>query len=100
MATTETLRDLIRKLLLPKFDRYVNRARRELLLERFASLVEIVDVLQPVRATRDPTDDRFLEAAVNGRAGVIVTSDRDLLDLHPFRGIEILTPADYLARNT
>ena len=30
----------------------------------------------------------------------IVTGDKDLLDLHPFRGIAIVTPADYLARET
>ena len=98
VATSETLRELIEKLLLPKFDRYVRRERRDALLQRVASLVEIIDVLQPIRASRDPKDDKFLEAAVNGRADVIMTGDRDLLDLNPFRGIAILTPADYLTR--
>jgi len=98
VATSETLRELIEKLLSPRFDRYVSRARRDALLQRVAYLVEIVEVLQPVRASRDPRDDKFLEAAVNGRADVIVTGDRDLLDLNPFRGIAILTPAGYLRR--
>ena len=49
-----------------------------------------------IRACRDPKDDKFLEVAVHGSADVIVTGDSDLLDLHPFRGIAILTPADYL----
>ena len=100
IATPDTLRELIEKLLSPKFDRYVGRDQRDALLQRIASLTEIVEVLQPVRASRDPKDDKFLEAAVNGRADVIVTGDRDLLDLHPFRGIAIMTPADYLARKT
>ena len=100
VATTETLRELIEKLLLPKFDRYVRRERRDALLQRVASLFEIIDVLQPIRASRDPKDDKFLEAAVNGRADVIMTGDRDLLDLNPFRGIAIMTPAGYLARDT
>ena len=100
VATTETLRELLGKLHSPKFDRYVRRERRDALLERVASLVEIIDVLQPIRASRDPKDDKFLEAAVNGRADVIVTGDKDLLDLNPFRGIAIVTPADYLARET
>src|SRR5439155_783276 len=98
VATTETLRELIAKLHSPKFDRYVRRDRRDALLERFASLVEIIDVLQPIRASRDPKDDKFLEAAVNGRADVIVTGDRDLLELNPFRRVAILNPAAYLAR--
>lgn len=100
VATTETLRELIEKLHSPKFDRYVRRERRDALLERVASLVEIIDVLQSIRASRDPKDDKFLEAAVNGRADVLVTGDRDLLDLNPFRGIAIVTPAAYLARET
>ena len=98
VATLETLRELIEKLHSPRFDRYVRRERRDALLERVASLVEIIDVLQSIRASRDPKDDRFLEAAVNGRADVIVTGDKDLLDLNPFRGVAIMTPADYLAR--
>lgn len=100
VATTETLRELITKLHSPKFDRYVDRERRDALLERIASLVEIIDVLQTIRASRDSKDDKFLEAAVNGRADVIVTGDKDLLDLSPFRGIAVLTPADYLTRQT
>ena len=100
IATRETLRELIEKLLVPKFDRYVRRDRREPLLERVASLVEIVQVLQSIRASRDPKDDKFLEAAVNGRADVIVTGDRDLLDLNPLRGIAIVTPVDDLTRET
>jgi putative PIN family toxin of toxin-antitoxin system len=69
-----------------------------MLLQRVASIVEIVEVLQTVRASRDLEDDKFLEAAVNGGANVLVTGDRDLLDLNPFRGIAIVTPAEYPAR--
>jgi putative PIN family toxin of toxin-antitoxin system len=100
VATTETLRELIETVLQPKFDRYVSRERREALLQRVASLVEIIEILQHVRASRDPKDDKFLEAAVNGRANVLVSGDGDLLDLNPFRGIAIVTPADYLARES
>src|ERR1700687_1933865 len=100
VATMETLRELIERLHSPKFDRYVRTERRDALLSRVPSLVEIIDVLQTIRASRDPKDYKFLEAAVNGRADVIVTGDKDFLDLNPFRGIVILTPAAYLARET
>jgi putative PIN family toxin of toxin-antitoxin system len=98
VATSATLRELMTKLLSPKFDRYVSRERRDALLLRLAPALEIVEVVEQIRASRDPKDDKFLEAAVNGRADVLVTGDRDLLDLHPYRGVAILTPADYLAR--
>lgn len=46
---------------------------------------------------RDPDDNRVREAAVAGHADVIVTGDRDLLDLGAYAGIRILTPKDFLA---
>ena len=51
----------------------------------------------PVQASRDPNDDHVLGCALAASAGVILTGDKDLLSLHPFRGIAILTPAAFLA---
>jgi putative PIN family toxin of toxin-antitoxin system len=98
LASKATLRELIEKLLSPKFDRYVSRERRDSLLTRLMPLLEVVDIAQAVRASRDRTDGKFLELAVNGRADVIVTGDSDLLALNSFNGFAILTPTAYLAR--
>lgn len=51
-----------------------------------------------VRECRDPKDDKCLEVGLNGRADVIVTGDADLLGMHPWRGIAILSPKIYVAR--
>ena len=51
---------------------------------------------EPIRACRDPKDNKFLEVAVSGEADVIVSGDEDLLVLNPFRRIPILPPADFL----
>ena len=98
LGSTATMRELIERLLSPKFDRYASRPRREALLDRLAPIVEMIEIVQHVRACRDPKDDKFLELAVNGAASVIVTGDDDLLSLHPFRGVDILPPAAYLER--
>ena len=45
---------------------------------------------------RDAKDDKFLEVAVNGKADYLITGDRDLLVLHLFRDIQIITPAAFL----
>jgi putative PIN family toxin of toxin-antitoxin system len=45
---------------------------------------------------RDPNDNKFLELAVDGLADYIVGGDKDLLILHPFRDIPIVTPAEFL----
>jgi putative PIN family toxin of toxin-antitoxin system len=55
-----------------------------------------VEIIHLIKACRDPKDDKFLELAINGEASHIVTGDKDLLVLAPFRGIKILTPAQYL----
>lgn len=98
VASRHTLRELMTTLLSPKFDRYVSQERRHALLARLAPLLDIVEIVQPIRASRDPKDDQFLEAAVSGRAARIVTGDRDLISLHPFRGIAIVTPAEFVRR--
>jgi predicted nucleic acid-binding protein len=36
--------------------------------------------------------------AINGEADMIITGDGDLLALHPFMGMPILTPLDYLVQ--
>ena len=81
-----------------RFDRYVEPEKRRRLVAEFVRAAVTVEIPFPIRACRDPKDDKFLEVAVHGRADVIVTGDTELLALHPFRGIEILTPAEYLER--
>lgn len=99
LVTVETQQELVRTMLSERFDRYVPRTNREALLVRLAPLVELVASTQVVRACRDPKDDKFLEAAVNGRADVVITGDKDLLVLNPFSGIPIMTPAEYLEQH-
>lgn len=96
LVSAATMRELIRVLKSPKFDPFVSAEHRDALLIRFAPLVEIVEVVQPVRVCRDADDDRVLEVAVNGMADTIISGDKDLLTLDPFRGVRIVTPRAYL----
>lgn len=45
---------------------------------------------------RDPKDDKFLGLMIDGQADVLVTTDQDLLVLHPFRGVPILGAFEFL----
>lgn len=58
---------------------------------------ELVVPAEAVTACRDPSDNAMLEAAAAGRVDCIVSGDRDLLSLTEFRGIPIVTPAQFLA---
>ena len=45
---------------------------------------------------QDPDDDKYLAAAVEGRARYVVTGDRDLLSLGEFEGVQVVTPRAFL----
>ena len=94
-ATMEELAAVVGR---AKFDPYLSIADRQAFVRLLGRIAEMIPVLRVVRACRDPSDDKFLEVAVNGRADLIITGDRALLELDPFMDIEILSPAAYLAR--
>lgn len=94
-ATLEELADVLSR---PKFDPYVSIEERQEFIRLLTRVSERVVVTYPVKACRDPKDDKFLEVAVNGEADIVVTGDKDLLTLHPFREIEIITPREYVDR--
>lgn len=98
LFSESTMNELKGVLLRPKFDRYVRRESRAIFLTQLESVAEMVPTVQIVRECRDPKDDKFLEAALNGRADVIVTGDADLLVMNPWRETQILTPTDYVKR--
>jgi len=81
----------------PKFAEAIRADRRAFVLNVlrreaawFAPTVRVIDC-------RDPKDDKYLELALAAGADTIVSSDDDLLVLHPWRGVRILRPAAYLA---
>jgi putative PIN family toxin of toxin-antitoxin system len=80
-----------------KFDRYVGRERREELLAGTIRASVFVQTSASVSACRDSSDNKLLELAIDGGAAAIVSGDADLLALHPFQGISVLNPRDFLA---
>ena len=89
--------ELINVILRPDFDRYLQEEERVEFFVGLEQQAQLVEVTHSITACRDPKDDKFLELALSGRATHIITGDQDLLDLHPFRGIPILTPGAFLA---
>ncbi len=95
-ATMTELADVLSR---PKFDRYVDLEDRQKFLLLLGRVAEFVHTVHPVRACRDPRDDKFLELAMGGAADLLVTGDKDLLALHPFQNLSIITPGDYLQQS-
>jgi len=65
-----------------------------------AAYVDLCEFVEPARLSepicRDADDDVVLATALAGKADVIVTGDEDLLVLKKLRGIEILSPRQFL----
>jgi uncharacterized protein len=79
-----------------KFRRYLDEEDIRHFLAALTREAVWVNVDAEVTACRDPKDDKFLSLAVNGKATHIVSGDADLLVLHPFRGIEIISPGAFI----
>lgn len=75
-----------------KLRKYLSLTSINNFLEKLEAIVEIPDTLSELTICRDPKDDKFLELAEGGKASCIITGDEDLLVLHPFNNIPIITP--------
>lgn len=80
----------------PKFARSISTARRDHVLGLVLEAAVHFTPLERVTDCRDAKDNKYLELALASRATTIVTSDQDLLVLHPWRGVRILRPSAYL----
>ncbi len=98
LVSEATLKELGSVLGRAKFDRYVSKQDRERFMFLLSRIAEPVAIIGRIQVCRDPKDDQLLEVAVNGLADVVLTGDEDLLVLGSFRGVAIVSPADYLAR--
>ncbi len=65
----------------------------QIILEN-AILVEPSEKLDIVK--EDSDDNKFLEAAITGNAGYVITQDKHLLKIKEFQGIKIVKPEQFL----
>lgn len=79
-----------------KFERYQPLENRLKMIALIEDRGHFKEATVQITECRDPKDNMFLELAVSCAASSILSSDPDLLLLHPFRGIPILSPADFL----
>lgn len=80
-----------------KFDKYLTTERRLQVIQKLEKDTVKYKIDNYITACRDPKDNKFLELAVTAHATGIVSGDQDLLILHPFEKIPIISPADFLS---
>jgi uncharacterized protein len=90
--------EVLRGLRYPKVTQYI---RSEIEPEAwFLGIVLLADLVAGdyvlSRVSEDPDDDKYLAAAVDGRATRLVTGDPDLLSVREHAGVRIVTPRAFL----
>lgn len=96
VISEETFSEFKQVLSRPKFNKYLSSERKAQAISKLERDTILFEVSSKVEICRDPKDNKFLELAVDADAACIISGDKDLLTLHPFQGISILSVADFL----
>ncbi|MEA5511492.1 putative toxin-antitoxin system toxin component, PIN family [Crocosphaera sp. UHCC 0190] len=69
----------------------------QIFLEEVIEAVEKITITEFITDCRDAKDNIYLDVAINGLADLLITGDKDLLILHPYRKkLPILTPSNFV----
>ena len=89
--------EVLRALAYPKVRKVLRGVDAQLWFEDIVVLADLVAGAHEIsRVSRDPDDDKYLAAALEGRAAYVVTGDRAFLALREHAGVEIVTPRAFL----
>ncbi len=97
LISPELLEEVVEVAERPKFRKYFDLIELANLLVNLKQKAELIQVSSQVNVCRDDKDNFLLSLAIDGTATHLLTGDKDLLVLHPFGEIQILTIADYLS---
>lgn len=92
-STQDELNEVLSR---PKFAKYIMVEKRNRFLWELFRQALFINIVEEIKECRDQKDNKFLELAVNGKANFIITGDKDLLILNPFRSIPIISPKSFL----
>ncbi len=90
IISDEQLAEITTLLRRPKFRKHFTTDDIEEFLSLLYKSAQVVAVHHTIKDCRDKKDNFLLETAIRGKADYIVTGDKDLLILNPYRGKEII----------
>jgi len=94
-VSPSTFNELALVLAREKFNAWRPLEQRLLWVRHFLNAVIQIEPTVQILECRDPKDNQFLELAVSANADVLVSSDLHLLEMNPFRGVEIIRLTDF-----
>ena len=98
VVTPRILTEVQRALAYPRVRRRIAPGldAEEWLLDVVALAEIVADSDAAAGASRDPDDDAYLSAALEGAAGFVVSGDEDLLAVRECEGVLVVTPRAFL----
>jgi putative PIN family toxin of toxin-antitoxin system len=99
LVTSEFILEQLGRKLLEKFSFPKREADQVAAFLRRVAVV-VVPADMPSDVCRDPTDIPVLGTAVGGECALLVSVDRDLLDMQRINEIPIIRPGEYWRRTT
>lgn len=101
VTAEEILSELYRVLHKPTIQKHFNPSEEE--ITEYLELIREKAIMTPAlyqtsRIKKDPTDNKFLAAAVEGKADFIVSGDKHLKEIKQFQGIKIVDAKTFLER--
>ena len=82
-------------------EKVMNKKGGRLDNEQYESFKRSLTNVQPkerFKVCRDEDDDKFIDCAVEAKALYIISGDKDLLEIESFKGIEVITIAEFVRR--
>lgn len=98
VVTRETYDELATVLKYPKFQ-FSAEEIKSVLSEEVLPYVDVIEVTHQVTGIcPDPGDDKFLSCGLSGKAIYLVTGDKRLLSLRPYRGLQMIGVREFIER--
>jgi len=99
VVSPQIIEEIRRVLNYPHLSKHHKRSSKE--IDQFLEELELLSFLAPGKLSlsvvkNDPSDDKYLAAAVEGEAQFIVTGDSHLLRIREYLGIYIVTAREFL----
>jgi putative PIN family toxin of toxin-antitoxin system len=94
ILSAEIVEGVLHALAYPKTRKAVRgKADSQLWFEDILVLAHLIaGDFKTVGVSEDPDDDKYIAAAIEGRAAFVVTGDQDLLDIGAHEGVRIVSP--------
>jgi uncharacterized protein len=96
LTSTAAIQELKEVLSRKEFQKFQKKTVLTAQLSAFLADAITIGITHSFSDCRDAKDNKFLDLAVSGQADVLITGDNDLLELHPFHGVSIVTLTDFI----